>query len=61
MNPKYGERLGGTSIFISGVDVSAIGYESNGTKDVAKLWKNGVATNLSDATKDAGADVVFVK
>jgi hypothetical protein len=30
-------------------------------KEVAKLWKNGVATSLSDATQNAQSRSVFVK
>jgi hypothetical protein len=41
--------------------VYAAGWESNlaGIK-VAKIWKNGVATNLTDGTKEAEANSVFV-
>ena len=47
------------SVFVSGSDVYAAGYESrnvlrdgfyNTVYSVAKLWKNGVAQNLSDGT-----------
>ncbi len=36
------------------------GYESNGIKDVAKVWKNGVATSLTNGSNDAVANSVFV-
>ena len=42
-------------------DVYVSGYEFNGTVYVAKLWKNGVATNLSDGKKNAAATGVCVK
>jgi len=30
------------------------------TKDIAKLWKNGTAQNLTDGTTDASASSVYV-
>jgi hypothetical protein len=39
--------------------VFAVGYEYYGTNSVAKIWKNGVATALTDGTKSA-ANSVFV-
>jgi hypothetical protein len=42
-------------------DVYVVGFEYNGTVNVAKLWKNGIATNISDGTKNATATGVFVK
>ncbi len=41
-------------------DVYVAGNESNGTKDVAKVWKNGVATSLSNGANDARANSVYV-
>jgi hypothetical protein len=41
-------------------DVYIAGYESNGTKDVAKYWKNGVATSLTDGTQNARARAIQV-
>jgi hypothetical protein len=46
-------------------DIFICGAEYNGTKNVAKVWKNGIGINLSDGTKDtyitaitvSGADV----
>jgi len=37
-----------------------VGYESNGTMNVAKYWKDGVATSLSDGNKNAEAFSIFV-
>ena len=50
-----------SSIFVNNNNVYVVGYEFNGTKNVAKLWKNGAATDLSDGTKDTSASGVFVK
>ena len=45
----------------NGGDVYVAGYEYNAQgKSVAKVWKNGVAQNLSDGTQDAGANSVYV-
>jgi hypothetical protein len=41
-------------------DVYAAGYESNGSKTVAKVWKNGAATSLTDGTKAADAKAMYV-
>ena len=62
------------SVFVSGRDVYVVGYEASGqeyikegvvstytsNRNVAKLWKNGVAQNLTDGTYDAEAYSVFV-
>jgi len=37
------------------------GYESNGSKKVAKLWKNGVAQNISNGNFDATIAAIAVK
>ncbi len=37
-----------------------VGAEYNGTKNVAKLWKNGIATSLSDGTQNSYAFSVFM-
>jgi hypothetical protein len=43
------------------VNVYVAGYEFNANgKAVAKLWKNGIATNLTDGTKEAVPACVFV-
>jgi hypothetical protein len=47
-------------VFVSATDTYVAGYEFNGTKNVAKIWNNGVATNLTSGTNDAYADSVFV-
>ena len=61
-----------TSVFVSGNDVYVAGYEASGQeyKDndyvgiqyryVAKLWKNGVAENLSEGTYNVYAKSVYV-
>ncbi len=36
---------------IPGVDVYATGWESNGTTDLAKYWKNGSPTSLTNGSK----------
>jgi hypothetical protein len=36
------------------------GYESNGTKLVAKYWKDGTAVSLTNGTQNAWANTVFV-
>jgi len=50
----------GVSIFVSGSDVYVAGYELNGTKRVAKYWKNGIAVTLTDGTQNAYAHSVFI-
>ena len=37
-----------------------VGFEKKEGKGVAKLWKNGKATELSDGKKSAGARSVFI-
>jgi len=50
------------SVYVVGHDVFVAGYEYTGSGRLAKLWKNGVATNLTtDVTGDALASSVFVK
>lgn len=41
-------------------DIYVAGLESNGTRTIAKIWKNGVATSLTDGTESAGAISVYV-
>jgi len=48
------------SIRVVNNDVYVAGYESIGFVDVAKLWKNGSATNLTDGTHEAKAYSVAV-
>jgi hypothetical protein len=45
---------------VSGIDVYVGGYESNGTKVIAKIWKNGVATSLTNGSNDGFVASVFV-
>jgi hypothetical protein len=54
-----------SSVAVSGDDVYVVGYASIGTHEIAKgphdvsvLWKNGVATWLTDGTRDAQATSV---
>ncbi len=44
------------SVYVSGTDVYVAGYESNGTKSVAKVWKNGVATSLTNGSNNEEAN-----
>jgi hypothetical protein len=56
------------SVFKSGTDVYVAGVEYTGTPDaqtgainsVGKIWKNGVATNLTDGSTQAFVNSVFV-
>lgn len=48
------------SVFVYNNDVYAAGYEYNGTKYVAKIWKNGIPQNLTNGTQHARANAVFV-
>ena len=50
----------GYSVFVSGTDVYVGGSESNGTVNVAKIWKNGVASSLTNGTNVAAVISVFV-
>jgi hypothetical protein len=44
-----------TNIYLAGSELNAAG-----TFDIAKYWKNGVATSLTDGTKEAGVTSIFV-
>ena len=61
---SVGTAYGGDSVFtttsVGTPDVYVAGYESSGTGDFAKLWKNGVPTNLTGGTNEAEARSVFV-
>ena len=57
------------SVFVSDGNVYVAGYEASGQeytdrsgayRYIAKLWKNGVAQNLTDGTNEAQAKCVFV-
>jgi hypothetical protein len=41
-------------------DVYVAGFESNGSKEVAKVWKNGVATSLTNGINNARVKSLFV-
>jgi hypothetical protein len=47
-------------VYVSGTDVYVAGDEYSGTKSVAKFWKNGVATSLTNGSNDAFAYSIFV-
>jgi hypothetical protein len=48
-------------VYVSDGDVYVVGYEVfDGGKRIAKLWKNGKPTNLSDGTKETVANAVCV-
>lgn len=49
------------SVFVFGTDVYVAGWENNGTKQVAKIWKNGAETSITDGSNNAYATSVFVK
>lgn len=51
-----------SSVFVYGKDIYVTGYSWNiYHNNIATLWKNGVASNLSDGTFDAVADAVVVQ
>ncbi len=46
---------------VAGSDLYVTGYETNSTNvSVAKVWKNGIATNLSNGVISAYALSIFV-
>ncbi len=49
------------SVYVSGTDVYVAGEERKMGKDVAKVWKNFVATELTNGANHAGANSIFVK
>ncbi|MEO6540047.1 MAG: hypothetical protein ABIN74_03605 [Ferruginibacter sp.] len=51
----YGADVSFITTSTSGPDIYVAGVESNGTIDVAKVWKNGVATTLTDGTVNSAA------
>jgi membrane-bound inhibitor of C-type lysozyme len=53
-----GVSASGISVINNNVYVSGTGY--NGVNGVAKFWKNGASTNLSDGSKNAIASSIFV-
>jgi len=57
-----GAQAQANAIFVSGSDVYVAGdYFVAGSISVAKYWKNGVSTALTDGTFNAGANSIFVK
>ncbi len=41
-------------------DVYVAGFEYDGTKNVAKIWKNGIATLVSNSSNSTTSNSVFV-
>ncbi|MBL0358949.1 MAG: hypothetical protein IPP72_19700 [Chitinophagaceae bacterium] len=56
----YGNEVNFTTTSTSLHDVYVAGFESNGTTTIAKIWKNAVATALTDGSKDGIASSIFV-
>jgi hypothetical protein len=54
------QNASANSVYISGADVYVAGYESNGTKKVATIWKNGVVSALTNGQQNAYATSIFV-
>jgi len=42
------------------IDVYAMGMKSDGIKDIAKIWKNGIAASLNNGANNATATSVYV-
>ena len=56
-----GNSASASSVFVSGNDVYVAGYEENAQGiRIAKLWKNGVAQNLTDGKRSASATSIYV-
>ena len=47
-------------LYVEGNDVYITGVEFNGSNNIAKVWKNGTPTNLTDGTKEASANAISV-
>ena len=54
---QYSDAL---AVFVNGSDIYVAGWESNGTEPVAKYWKNGVATSLTNGNFYADATSIAV-
>ncbi|MGV3613669.1 MAG: hypothetical protein ACO1N0_22095 [Fluviicola sp.] len=52
---------GANSIFIKGNDVYVVGYEFAAGRYQPTIWKNGIATSLSNSLFSGNANSVFVK
>ena len=63
---SVGTAYGGDSVFTTTTvtsptaDVYVAGYENNGSKNVAKYWKNSVAVSLTNGSNDAEANSIFI-
>jgi hypothetical protein len=59
---QAGGSLNAKSVFVSGNDVYITGHStnSNGSGGIVKLWKNGIATNLTTGATLAHGNSVFV-
>ena len=53
----YGNEVSFTTLTPIVNNVYVVGSESNGTYNVAKIWKNGTATSLTDGTQIGRAHV----
>ena len=49
------------SVFVNDDGRYIAGYEGNNTMQIAKIWKDDVATNLTNGTKSADISSIFVK
>ena len=49
------------SVHGSGADVYVGGYENDGTKNIAKLWKNGLEIPLQNSSNAGVITGIFVK
>ena len=65
-NGSISTTASANSVFVTGTDVYVAGYQHSSWGDIAKVWKNGVATNLggglypNGSSYDAHANSVFV-
>jgi hypothetical protein len=49
-----------SSIFVSGSDVYTSGFTNNGSNYVAQFWKNGKPTDLTNGSRHALANDIFI-
>ncbi len=59
--PKVPPVSKSIAVAMQAPDVYVARFEKRGTIRIATLWKNGVATALTDGTNDVYAYSVFVK